>query len=563
MATALANIKVGITLAAKAFNRDIKKTSKNVKKFNKNLGFMKKAAIGITAIFGTRIAAGSILQTFNERRGVIDKVGKFADELGFSTEKLTSLQFAAQLTGTNVQILNKGLQIFTRRIGEAVQGTGEARKGLDRLGLSAQNLSKMATDEAFKLVADRINMLGTQTEKAGVSFMFFSRQGQDLLNLLQLGSSGLDEISKLIESFGGELNRFEVKKVEEMNDSFERLGLVLNVAKDRFISVLSPAIDFATKKFQDFIRPLVFIDRTVDQLRITINKFRKPLSITLNLILIFGKSITLVFNTLSFVVTRAISTVLKFVGLVAGEKFQKSLRDLDEFFTAAGDKTGAAAVKNLKDIAGTFLDISSSDFLSGLEKSLDAFDELAAGKPNSVTSILQDMEEQAKATIKALNFQQVVRQFKALNDKSTDLSFLNKLKDAGDALTGGIPATLPSTINESTRNFSQKEKKAFSGAASTFLGGGGEVDKSIHPIAAALKNALTDPKVLAKMSLQAMVAPRNRGGISPMGVIPGAGLGNIEVTSLLQSILDLLRGPIEQLDNEPLFFTNVPGALAR
>lgn len=426
MAISLANIKVGITLSSKSFNRNLKKSSRSIKRFNNDLRSLKRLAIGAAGIFGLQFGARSLLGIFNERRGVIDKVGKFADELGFSTDRLTELQFAAKLTGTNVQILNKGLQIFIRRIGEARQGTGEARKGMDRLGLSADQLASMSTNKAFRLVADRINMLGTQAEKSGIAFMFFSRQGQDLLNLFQLGSKGFDEITALVESFGGALNRFETKKVEEMNDSFERLILVLDIAKDRFISILAPAIDFITKKFQDAIRPVIFIDKSIDHLRITIEKFRKPISITLNLIKIFVLGLGFAFNFAATATLGFLQVLTKLINFVSGPFFKQSLNDIDEFFGTLKANRAQAGVKNLKEIFKTFSAISDSKLLKGLEDSLKGFDLLASGKPDSLVNTLEDIEKQAKATIKALNFQQVVRQFKALNDQSTDLSFLSK-----------------------------------------------------------------------------------------------------------------------------------------
>lgn len=552
MATPLANIKVGITLVAKAFNRNLKKTTKNVKRFRKDLGFLKKAAIGLAGAFAIRASARGLLSIFDERRGIIDKVGKFADELGFSTEKLAELQFAAKLTGTNVQILNKGLQIFTRRIGEARQGTGEARKGMERLGLTADQLADMATDDAFKLVAERIDALGTQSEKAGISFMFFSRQGQDLLNLFQLGQKGFKEIENLIESFGGALSRFETKKVEEMNDSFERLQLVIDVAKDRFIATLSPAIDFATKKLQDFLRPIVFIDKAVDHLRVTIDKFRKPLSITLNFVKIAGQQLMFLGRMIVVVTSSLISMASKFASLFP-TRFKESFEDMAEFFGRIAGSQGEKAVKNLQTIIETFSNLSDSKFLEGLEGTLDAFDLKASQKPDSLVNTLADIEDQAKATIKALNFQQVVRQFKALNDQSTDLSFLNKNLKTMKDVAGSSPA-VEAAVGAMSDTTPTKRARGRLGhkAGFSLMGPIAPPDQNFN-----LRNQLAiakgraDRDKLGLLGSRPMATPAEK-------AFAGRSVANDQAVEWLKRIFGLLEDPLTKLDSD-IFLTNVPG----
>ena len=64
---------------------------------------------------------------------VADEIAKTADKIGFATKALQELRFAAGRAGIGQQELDKSLEQFTRRIGEAAGGTGEALQSYKRM----------------------------------------------------------------------------------------------------------------------------------------------------------------------------------------------------------------------------------------------------------------------------------------------------------------------------------------------------------------------------------------------------------------------------------------------
>ncbi len=79
---------------------------------------------------------GGIGSTIKSSLDAADKIDKLAIRLGATTEGLSELQHAAELTGVPFQTLTMGLQRMTRRVAEAAQGTGEAKAAIRELVLT-------------------------------------------------------------------------------------------------------------------------------------------------------------------------------------------------------------------------------------------------------------------------------------------------------------------------------------------------------------------------------------------------------------------------------------------
>lgn len=95
----------------------------------------KIAGLAITAIG---------VATVNSSRKSIDANAKLADQLNITTEALAGLQHRAELTTRGgAEGLNKAMESLNKRLGEARNGTGEASRYLDVMGLKAEALTKI------------------------------------------------------------------------------------------------------------------------------------------------------------------------------------------------------------------------------------------------------------------------------------------------------------------------------------------------------------------------------------------------------------------------------------
>jgi hypothetical protein len=213
------------------------------------IGAMKRiaGAIAPVALALVGLSGISLIGTIQQTRKLGDEVGKLSDEIGIGVDQLFALRKAAELTGTTTAILTSGLQRMNRRIGEANAGYGEAVKGLEGLGLAARDLAGMTAFEQFKTIADRVQNLGTQADKAAATYTLFGRQGSKLMNMFALQGQGIDEILKRTQRLQGSFSRMDLRGIEAMNDRIVDLKTAIQGFSMRSLIALAPQIAAMTE----------------------------------------------------------------------------------------------------------------------------------------------------------------------------------------------------------------------------------------------------------------------------------------------------------------------------
>jgi len=221
-----------------------------------------------TMILGV-LGVGGLGMLFNELRATADRTGKFSDEIGISTEAMQAWRLQAELSGTTIQQVERGFQIFARRVGEASLGTGEGVKGLKALGISAQGLSNVIKTQglnaAILQVFDRLSRVGSAAEKSAIMFSLFSRQGQDMLNMANGATAGFNDAAEKVKMFGLEMDRLEVARFEDVNDRLLELGKIAQGFGMQLLKHVVPAISALTRQIIAFIESHGGVEAIVDK----------------------------------------------------------------------------------------------------------------------------------------------------------------------------------------------------------------------------------------------------------------------------------------------------------
>lgn len=218
------------------FRKSMGKAVASIKRFG---SVVLKVTSVLAGLFALMAGAGafSLKQMFAEAFSEADKIGKMSDEIGSTVDQMFTLQHAAEITGTTMDVMVKGLQRMNRRIGEAANGYGEAVKGIEALGMSMDDLLKKDAFGQFLTIAEAMKGMKTQAQKAAAVYTLFGRQGQMLLNTFELGEEGLKKMADEVKYLMGSFDRDEFRVFEEMNDNVVRLkmsmkGFVLGVGKE-------------------------------------------------------------------------------------------------------------------------------------------------------------------------------------------------------------------------------------------------------------------------------------------------------------------------------------------
>lgn len=243
--TEVKNIVVALKARIGNFKKKISNAGKSISNLTKRAGAGIKKFVKFGAVMAVAAAAAAAAMAAMAKRSIdsMDRVGKLSDELGISTEALIGLKHAAEINGAGLDNLQKGLQIYTRRLGEAKMGMGEGVKGLELLGLSADEMAKKPLEEQFKNIADGIKGLPTQAERAAAAYHLFSRQGSEMINLLQAGGGEIQKLMTEAGTLGLTYDRQTAGIAEQINDTMTRIKATFSGAWQQILANTLPAID--------------------------------------------------------------------------------------------------------------------------------------------------------------------------------------------------------------------------------------------------------------------------------------------------------------------------------
>ena len=216
-----------------------------------------KTAIGAVAI---GLAVRRIASFTQEAIRMGDNIAKTADKVGLSVVALQRLTFAADLAGVSQDKLQTSVERFTKRLGEASLGTGEAKTALENLKVSfADSEGRIRSTESVLIdVADAFTKLESPQQKAALAAQLFGREGVALVNLLNLGSAGLVRFGNQAEAAGAILSERLARSAEKLNDQLTVANTALTVAKTKLGLAFADAgiIDAFTKATQRLARAL-------------------------------------------------------------------------------------------------------------------------------------------------------------------------------------------------------------------------------------------------------------------------------------------------------------------
>lgn len=159
-----------------------------------------------------------------------DELGKTADQIGINIESLQELRFAANRTGVDLAVFNQGLTAMVRRAGEAQRGNEEFAKAFRAVGLSAEDLRRLAPEDILREVADGLAGISNEQEKVALADRIFSEAGRRMVNLLRLQSRGFDDMAERAHRLGIILSTDTVRRAEQANDELTDMSEVFRVA---------------------------------------------------------------------------------------------------------------------------------------------------------------------------------------------------------------------------------------------------------------------------------------------------------------------------------------------
>lgn len=186
--------------------------------------------------------AADAFASFRGFANYADSFDKMSQRVGVSTESLSELAYAANLSGTSIERVEESFKGLSQKIVEAVDKGGDAESLFSSIGLSARDLAASSPEEQFYKVADAIAKIDDPTRRAAVAMQVFGESGRELLPLLSGGSAGLEEMRSEARELGATVSTSAASMGAQFNDALARVQTIFQGLKNEFAASLAPIL---------------------------------------------------------------------------------------------------------------------------------------------------------------------------------------------------------------------------------------------------------------------------------------------------------------------------------
>lgn len=256
----LAKLVVQLEAQTAKYQRELKTANKKLDRFARNQNrqikqvsnaFKLMAGVVASAV-GFRIVA-AFKKMVREAQVVADSLAKQSDILGIATEKLAAYRLAAELSGSDMGGLEKGIKKLQKSILDATNGLSTYTRAFDALKLDPEELKQLAPDEQFETLARAFTKLETNVEKVGIAYDLFGGRNTQLIKLLELVGDKMQKLEADTRAWGTALSRTDAAKVENANDAMTRARTALQGVATTLAVTLAPTLEKMANGFADLI----------------------------------------------------------------------------------------------------------------------------------------------------------------------------------------------------------------------------------------------------------------------------------------------------------------------
>lgn len=214
-----ANFDAGIKGAGIKTSAFRKKAMKDFNAVRSSVNRLGGAMGFLTGAIAAVVGPAALVRLTKQSYAAADAQGKLADTLGITVSALAGFELAGERTGATAENVKKSLEKLAVNVGDAAKGVGAASEAFIKLGLDADQLMRLPLDEQFKQVADAMKGVDNATERVGIAYDIFGRQGTNVVKMLQLSREELEKFEQRAEDLGVALKRWEITNIEDANDA--------------------------------------------------------------------------------------------------------------------------------------------------------------------------------------------------------------------------------------------------------------------------------------------------------------------------------------------------------
>ena len=188
------------------------------------------AAVGATLISMTRAAIDNA-----------DALNEMAERTGIAGDKLSELQYAAELNGSSLAEVEVALKKVSTKAFDAATGNKAAAATFDALGISVQGIdgALKTSDVLMQEIADVLNTVQDRTTRTALAVELFGKSGASLIPLLENMRDSREEAQRLGVVVGVDFQ----KASDEYNDNLTRMSFLSKAFATDLANVVLPTVN--------------------------------------------------------------------------------------------------------------------------------------------------------------------------------------------------------------------------------------------------------------------------------------------------------------------------------
>jgi len=171
------------------------------------------------------LGAGAFAATVKQAADFADEMGKAAQKVGVTTQELSELKYAADLSDVSFETLQGGLRKLSSSMFDAANGAKASKDAFKLAGVEYLDASGKLrpVQDVIGDIADRFADLEDGTAKTALAVDLLGKSGAELIPMLNGGSAGLAEMADEAERLGLVIDEQAARAAEEFNDNITRL----------------------------------------------------------------------------------------------------------------------------------------------------------------------------------------------------------------------------------------------------------------------------------------------------------------------------------------------------
>jgi hypothetical protein len=222
----------------------------NEEQYGKQISFLdslKKNWMALAATAAVVIYAVERITTFGRNiASATNDIERHSKILGLTTNEYQKLSYACKMSDLQIEEFNIAIGIFSTKIEDARKGTGDAGKYLRAMGIDIDSLAWKSKTLSEKIgeIAEQFKYWYDGERKIAIARELFGRSGDKLIDFLNRGKSGIQELCKEAERLGIIIGPGLIKKGTELDDHFKRMEARWTAIKSVVIPIISEALEW-------------------------------------------------------------------------------------------------------------------------------------------------------------------------------------------------------------------------------------------------------------------------------------------------------------------------------